>query len=70
MKEVTGAKNGKDNEVEEDRKMNCVLMGCENEAVAKCNNCGLPICNRHGKKVDHFFVCVNCTEMLSRRRLR
>lgn len=66
MAELKNGKNGKN----ETRKLNCVLMACENPAVAKCNNCGLPICSRHGKKVDMFFICMNCSEMLQRRRLR
>jgi hypothetical protein len=45
----------------------CVLLGCESKAVGPCNNCGMPVCGVHGKKVDNrFFICVNCVEQFKK----
>lgn len=44
----------------------CVFAGCKRKAIAKCNNCGIPICSLHGRKVNNFYICVNCLKYLKK----
>ncbi len=61
----------KEKESEKDTKnIKCVLLGCDEKAVGFCNNCRMPICKYHGKKVESFYLCFNCIDFLRKSRLR
>jgi len=46
--------------MEEIGKKRCVLLDCSNEAVGVCNNCRIPVCNKHSRRLGQFFLCINC----------
>jgi len=47
----------------------CVFIGCDNKAIAYCNNCNIPVCEKHGKRIGNFVICMNCAEYLKRQGL-
>ena len=47
---------------------NCVIVNCSSKAVASCNNCRIPICSEHGRKIDQFYLCINCFEFTKKLR--
>ena len=47
---------------------NCVIMNCNSKAVAACNNCRMPVCSDHGRKIDQFYLCINCFELTKKIR--
>jgi hypothetical protein len=51
-------------------KKKCVLIGCNNVAVGNCNNCGIPVCEKHSKKIGQFYICINCYEYTKKLRPR
>ncbi|MEM7826494.1 MAG: hypothetical protein QW451_02595 [Candidatus Aenigmatarchaeota archaeon] len=55
-------------EVKEAKKKKCVLIDCDRTAVGVCNNCGLPICDKHSRKIGQFYICVNCYEYTKKLR--
>jgi hypothetical protein len=56
-------------QAEEIRNKDCVLTGCNRKAVAFCNNCRIPICDMHSKRVNQAYVCVNCLGFLKKLKL-
>jgi len=52
-------------------KLKCVLKGCDKKAVGLCNNCRMPVCSIHGKKINNrFYLCVNCINYMKKFGLR
>jgi hypothetical protein len=37
-----------------------VLSTCDSPAVIKCDNCSIPICNKHGKQDGPQVLCMEC----------
>jgi hypothetical protein len=59
--------------VEEEKtlKFNCVLMDCTKKAIAMCNNCRIPVCNLHSKRIaNQIYLCINCFEFSKRIKSR
>lgn len=50
------------------KKKKCVLIDCDKVAVGVCNNCGLPVCDKHSRKIGQFYICVNCYEYTKKLR--
>ena len=49
----------------------CVLIGCNNKAIGFCNNCRIPVCSIHGKKINkRSLLCVNCLNYIKKFGLR
>ena len=44
----------------------CVLMDCNRKAVGTCNNCGLPVCEVHSKRMGNVYLCINCFTYLKK----
>ena|GEM_PF-2201877 len=47
----------------------CVFSGCGRKAVGICNNCRIPICQIHSKRLNNFFICENCYKYLKKYNL-
>lgn len=50
------------------REKRCVLLDCGNVAVGFCNNCRMPVCSKHSRKIGQFLLCVNCYEYTKKLR--
>ena len=45
----------------------CVLMDCNRKAIGVCNNCGLPTCEVHSKRMGkNVYLCINCFTYLKK----
>jgi hypothetical protein len=55
--------NCKNNSYLMNRDMKCVMRDCDNKSVGICNNCRIPVCTIHSRKVNNkFYLCINCYE--------
>jgi len=57
-------------QIEEIKNKGCVLMDCDRKAVAFCNNCRIPVCDIHGKRMNNVYICINCFGYLKKAKLR
>jgi hypothetical protein len=56
---------------DEIKNKSCVLVNCNRKAVSFCNNCRIPVCDIHSKKIDRdIYVCTNCFEFIRKMKLR
>ena len=57
-------------QIEEVKNKNCVLMDCNRKAVDFCNNCRIPVCDIHSKRIDSVYLCINCLSYIKKSKLR
>lgn len=48
----------------------CVLSGCDNVAVGFCNNCMIPVCEKHARRFNQVYLCINCYEYSKKFKLK